>query len=1019
MRKTLLIVVWLLTSLSGVDALAQQRMISGTVSSQDDGLGLPGVNVLIKETSRGVVTDLDGRYSISANVGETLVFSFVGYLSQELEVGQSTVLDVALATDAKVLGEVLVVGYGSTTKGDLTGNISNVKGEDLATVPVVNFQDALQGRMAGVFVQSSSGKLGEGVKIRVRGTTSISGGNDPLYVIDGVPITTGGALGYYNPMADINFNDIESLDVLKDASASAIYGARAANGVVLITTKTGAKGKTKFNVGVQRGVSSPTRTREFLNASEYVELMREGAYNNDLQIYGIDPINNPDEYEGSDLQFVEDRLTRFSGYADWRTGEIDTDWQKQAFNDDAGTLSVNFSASGGDDKTRFFLSAAYDQQTGILIRNDFERISARLNLDHSVSEKFLIGANFSLSRTNNNRLSDDNQFNNPIQLVALAPITPIRDQDGVLYDRPTTTYYNNLIDSENAEWVNVSYRNLTNLFGEYKLSSDLKFRTEFGIDVFNQNEERFFGSRTNTGQSTNGYGLSRWTRIVNYNTNNFFSYNKVFGGIHNLEAILGMSFQRSDQNNTFVEGQEFPLDDLKTLASAAEITGGSSSVTNFSFLSYFARVNYKYGPKYLATLSARMDGSSRFGPNNRYGFFPAASVGWILTEEGFLKGSSSLSLLKLRGSYGLTGNAEIGNFEHLGLYGSASYGLVPGLVPTQIPNPDLTWENTLQADIGIEFGFFSDRITGEIDYYNKNTSDLLLNVPVPATSGFTTQLTNIGKMQNQGVEIVLNSMNVAKPNFTWSTSFNLAKNVNKVKELAPGQSMIPPSSSRFLNAVIIGEPLGVFYGAAYAGVDQANGDALYYSNADRTETTSNYNEAERLVLGDPTPDFIAGLTNTIQFKGFELMFLFQGVFGNQIYDGGGGFFAANGDWFDNSTRDQMARWQKPGDVTDIPQARLGECNGCSASSRYLSDGSYIRFKTLNVGYSFDPKVLSRLKVTSLQVFFTGQNLLTFTDYKGWDPEVSADYLTGNIEIGNDFYSAPQSKTVSLGLNIGF
>jgi TonB-linked SusC/RagA family outer membrane protein len=1019
MRKTLLIVVWLLTSLSGVDALAQQRMISGTVSSQDDGLGLPGVNVLIKETSRGVVTDLDGRYSISANVGETLVFSFVGYLSQELEVGQSTVLDVALATDAKVLGEVLVVGYGSTTKGDLTGNISNVKGEDLATVPVVNFQDALQGRMAGVFVQSSSGKLGEGVKIRVRGTTSISGGNDPLYVIDGVPITTGGALGYYNPMADINFNDIESLDVLKDASASAIYGARAANGVVLITTKTGAKGKTKFNVGVQRGVSSPTRTREFLNASEYVELMREGAYNNDLQIYGIDPINNPDEYEGSDLQFVEDRLTRFSGYADWRTGEIDTDWQKQAFNDDAGTLSVNFSASGGDDKTRFFLSAAYDQQTGILIRNDFERISARLNLDHSVSEKFLIGANFSLSRTNNNRLSDDNQFNNPIQLVALAPITPIRDQDGVLYDRPTTTYYNNLIDSENAEWVNVSYRNLTNLFGEYKLSSDLKFRTEFGIDVFNQNEERFFGSRTNTGQSTNGYGLSRWTRIVNYNTNNFFSYNKVFGGIHNLEAILGMSFQRSDQNNTFVEGQEFPLDDLKTLASAAEITGGSSSVTNFSFLSYFARVNYKYGPKYLATLSARMDGSSRFGPNNRYGFFPAASVGWILTEEGFLKGSSSLSLLKFRGSYGLTGNAEIGNFEHLGLYGSASYGLVPGLVPTQIPNPDLTWENTLQADIGIEFGFFSDRITGEIDYYNKNTSDLLLNVPVPATSGFTTQLTNIGKMQNQGVEIVLNSMNVAKPNFTWSTSFNLAKNVNKVKELAPGQSMIPPSSSRFLNAVIIGEPLGVFYGAAYAGVDQANGDALYYSNADRTETTSNYNEAERLVLGDPTPDFIAGLTNTIQFKGFELMFLFQGVFGNQIYDGGGGFFAANGDWFDNSTRDQMARWQKPGDVTDIPQARLGECNGCSASSRYLSDGSYIRFKTLNVGYSFDPKVLSRLKVTSLRVFFTGQNLLTFTDYKGWDPEVSADYLTGNIEIGNDFYSAPQSKTFSLGLNIGF
>lgn len=1019
MRKALLCIVLLLTTTFSFEALAQQRQITGTVISKEDGLGLPGVNVLVKESSRGVVTDLNGKYVISASSGETLVFSFVGYLSQERVIAVSSVIDINLGTDAKILGEVIVVGYGSITKGDLTGNIASVKGSDLATVPVVNFQDALQGRMAGVFVQSSSGKLGEGVKIRVRGTTSISGGNDPLYVIDGIPVTSNGAIGFYNPMSDINPSDIESLEILKDASASAIYGARGANGVVLITTKTGAKGKTKFNVGIQRGISSPTRTKEFLNSSEFVELMREAGYNNDLQIYEIDPINNPDDYEGSDLEFVESRLDRYSGYADWRTGEINTDWQDQAFNDDAGTLSVNFSASGGDDKTRFFLSGAYDQQTGILIRNDFKRMSARLNLDHSVSEKFLIGANFSISRTENNRLSDDNQFNNPIQLVALAPITPIRDENGVLYDRPTTTYYNNLIDSENAEWVNLSYRNLTNLFGEYKISTGLKFRTEFGIDVFNQNEEQFFGSRTNSGLSTNGFGRSRWARIVNYNTNNFFTYNKIVGDMHNFEAVVGMSFQRSDQSSTFVEGQEFPLDDLKTLASAAEITGGSSSLTNFTFLSYFSRVNYKYGQKYLATLSARIDGSSRFGPNNRYGFFPAASVGWILTEEGFLKGNSTVSLLKLRGSYGLTGNAEIGNFDHLGLYGSAAYGLVPGLVPTQIPNPDLGWENTRQLDIGIEFGILNDRITGEIDYYHKNTTDLLLNVPVPATSGFNTQLTNIGQMQNQGIEIVLNSVNVAKPNFTWNTSVNFARNVNEVKELAPGQESIPPSSSRFLNAVIIGEPLGVFYGVAYAGVDAQNGDALYFTNAAQTETTTDYNEAERVVLGDPNPSFLAGISNSFKFKGIDLMILFQGVFGNEIFDGGGGFYSANGDWFDNSTKDQLARWQSPGDITDIPQARLGECNGCQASSRYLSDGSYVRLKTLNIGYSFSPKVLSKVKLSSLRVFFTGQNLLTFTDYKGWDPEVSADYLGGNIQIGNDFYSAPQAKTLSIGLNVGF
>lgn len=1019
MRKTLLFLVVLFTFALGRESLAQQRQITGTIISGEDNFPLPGVNILVKGTTRGTISDLDGNFSIQASTGEVLVFSFVGFTSQEVTVGQTSQLNVVLAPDSKILGEVVVTGFGSTTRGDLTGNIASLKGEALSTVPVPNFQEALQGRMAGVFVESSSGKLGEGVKVRVRGTTSISGGNDPLYVIDGVPMTTGGAIGYYNPMSDINFNDIESFEVLKDASAAAIYGARAANGVVLITTKSGKKGKTKFNVGIQRGFSEPTRLREFLNASEYVELMRESAYNNDLQEYGIDPINNPDEYDGSDLQFVESRLDRYSGWADWRTGEVDTDWQKQAFNPNAGTFNANFSAAGGDDKTRFFFSGAYDKQEGIIIRNDFERVSARLNLDHTISDKFLIGANFGLSRATNNRLSDDNQFNNPIQLVALAPITPIRDLEGNLYDRPTATYYNNLIDSENAEWLNTTFRNLTNVYGEYKFTQNLKFRTEFGVDVFNQNDEQFFGSRTNLGLSTNGFGRSRWTRIFNYNTNNYFTYSKVFAEKHNLEAVLGTSFQRSDQYNTFVEGQEFPLDELKTLNSAAEIIGGGSSETNFSFLSYFARANYKYGSKYLATVSARIDGSSRFGANNKYGFFPAGSVGWILTEEEFLKSSSTLSLLKLKGSYGLTGNAEIGNFDHLGLYGSASYGLIPGLVPSQIPNPNLTWEKTGQLDIGVEFAFFNDRLTGEFDYYNKKTTDLLLNVPVPATSGFLVQRQNIGAMENRGFEIVLNSVNVIKPNFSWNTSFNFARNRNKVLELAPGQMMIPPSSSRFLNAVIVGESIGVFYGPAYAGVDPANGDALYYVDEAQTETTNDYNEAARVVLGDPNPRFIAGLTNNFKVGNFDLSVLFQGVFGNQIFDGGGGFFAANGDWFDNSTRDQMRRWRQPGDITDIPQARLGLCNGCQASSRYLSDGSYVRLRTLSVGYSLPATLLDRYKISSLRVFFTGQNLLTFTKYKGWDPEVSTDYLGGNILLGNDFYSAPQAKTVSFGVNVGF
>ncbi len=1022
MKKCLLSAVIILYLIS-MESMAQSRDVSGTVLSAEDNFPLPGVNVRIQGTSRGTITDIDGTYSINVSGSETLVFSYIGFLSQEIEVGDKKNIDVLLQTDAKTLGEVVVVGYGSVTKGDLTGNVASLKGSEIANIPVPTFQEAIQGRMAGVFVESSSGKVGEGVKIRVRGTTSISGSNDPLYVIDGIPMNAGRGIGQSNPLADINFNDIESFEVLKDASAAAIYGARASNGVVLITTKSGAAGRTKFNVGIQRGVSSPTRRNEFLNASQYVEMMRESGYNADL-INGIDPINNPGEYPDSWLEFVENRLDRHSGHTDWRDGTVDTDWQEQAFNPGAGVTNVNFSASGGDEKTRFYFSSAYDKQDGIMIRNNFERISGRLNLDHKVSDRFNIGANFSLARTKTTRLPEDNQFNNPIQLVALAPITPIRDQDGMLYDRPVATYYNNLIDSENAEWLTTNFRNITSIYGEYQITDDLRFRSDFAVDILNQNDERFFGSRTITGQGTNGFGSSRWLRLFNYNTNNYFTYTKSFEEKHQLEAVAGMAFQRYDENFTQVDGQEFPLDDLRTLASAAEITDGESTLTYNTFLSYFTRINYKYDDKYLFTFSARYDGSSRFGDNNKYGFFPAASVGWIASEEGFLRGKEGLSLLKLRASYGLTGNAEIGNFDHLGLYGPVSYGLLPGLSPSQIPNPNLTWESTAQLDIGVEFGLFNDRITGEIDYYDKDTRDLLLLVPVPGSTGFRSQRQNIGRMRNYGVEVVLNSANYASQNFTWNTSFNFARNINRVMELAEGQTSIPPTTSRFLNGIFVGESIGVFYGPNYAGVDPANGDALYYSNAEMTETTNDYNEAERMVVGDPNPAFIAGINNTLTYKNFDLAFLFQGVFGNDIYEGGGGFYAANADWFDNSTLNQYARWQNPGDITDIPQARIGACNGCNASSRYISDGSYVRLRTITLGYTIPTNVVERMKLSSVRLYFLAQNLLTFTNYMGWDPEVNADYLgstTQNMNVfqGNDFYTAPQARTFSLGINVGF
>lgn len=1022
MKRSVLLLVTLMLAFPLI-GWSQNKTVTGTVVSGEDNLTLPGVNVRVQGTNRGTVTDIDGGYSISVSNEETLVFSYIGFITQEVQVDNQSTIDITLMPDAKTLGEVVVVGYGSVTRGDLTGNVASLKGADIANVPVPTFQEAIQGRMSGVFVESSSGKVGEGVKIRVRGTSSISGGNEPLYVIDGIPVTSGGTIGKSNPMADINFNDIESFEVLKDASAAAIYGARGSNGVVLITTKSGTAGKTKFNVGIQRGVSSPTRRNEFLNSAQYIELMRESGYNNDLA-NGLDPLNNPADYEDSDLEFVETRLDRYAGHTDWRNGGVDTDWQEQAFNPDAGITNVNFSANGGNESTRFYFSTSYDKQDGIMIRNKFERISGRLNLDHKVSDRFSIGANFSFSRTETTTLPEDNQFNNPIQLVALAPITPIRDENGMLYDRPTTTYYNNLIDSENANWLTSTYRNINTIFGEYAFSDKLRFRSEFGVDIINQNDDRFFGSRTITGQGTNGEGSSRWARILNYNTNNYFTYTDTFAERHQFEAVGGMAFQKTEDDYTRVDGQEFPLDELRTLESAAEIVEGTSEFTHHSFLSYFSRINYKLDNKYLMTLSARYDASSRFGRNNQWGFYPAASLGWVVTEESFLTGKEGISLLKIRASYGLTGNADIGDFDHLGLFGPVSYGLQPGLQPTQIPNPNLTWETTAQFNVGVEFGLFNDRLTGELDYYDKQTSDLLLLVPVPGTTGFATQRQNIGKMQNYGFEVVLNSANYADQDFSWNTSLNFARNINRVRELSEGQNSIPPSSSRFLNGIFIGESIGVFYGPRYAGVDPANGDALYYTDVDLSETTNDYNEAARMVVGDPNPDFIAGITNNISYKNLQLSFLFQGVFGNDIYEGGAGFYAANGDWFDNSTAAQFDRWQNPGDITDIPQARLGECNGCNASSRFISDGSYVRLKTLSLGYNLPSTVLERMKISSARIYLMAQNLLTFTNYMGWDPEVNADYLgattsDANVFQGNDFYTAPQAKTFSLGINVGF
>ncbi len=996
------------------------QTVSGVVVSAEDNEPLPNITVLVEGTNKGTATNLDGEYELELTSNEfqngTLVFSGVGFVRQEVAVNGRQTIDIELATDTQLLDEVVVVGFGSIVREDMTGNIASVDSEELSAVPVNSFESALQGKTSGVFIQKSNGKLGQGINIRVRGTSSISASSQPLYVIDGIPVISESQsqTADTNPLADLNVDDIESVDILKDASAAAIYGSRGANGVILITTKSGKAGETRINVSYERGISTETNRVEFLNADEYVELFTEAA---ERSPFG--------DLSGSYLE--NNWFDFFAQGTDWQNREIDTNWQDEAFQD-ASNTDFGVQISGGTEKTRFFVSGGFSDQIGIIRGNEFNRMNARLNLDHSASDKFEVGMNLGLSRTENIRVSNDNAFSTPLQAIAQSPLSPVytpQFENGNLTgfsDVPNenTLYYNFLRHVQGVDNNQTVFRNIGNLYANYEISSNLEFRSEAGLDLLFQNEDYFADSNTNVGENTSGYGDSRWVNLVNYTLNNYLTWNQQFNDNHQLTTVAGVTLESSDRYQTFVSGTNFPTDSFRKLASAAEITGGNTTETAYKYLSYFARANYKFSDRYLLSGSARVDGSSRFGENSRYGFFPAVSAGWIISQEDFLSDVEALSFLKLRGSYGLTGNSNVGNFPSRGLYGGTGYAGSSGLVPSQTPNPDLKWERTAQYNIGLDFALFSDRIGGEIDYYVKKTDDLLLNVNVPATTGYTSQLRNVGELENKGFEFVINTQNTTGV-FRWNTNFNIAFNKNKVTNLG-GQVI----EGGFLNRAVEGEPIAVMWGKEYAGVDPDNGDALYYlHSADGKDydagTTNDYSIANNVVIGDPNPDFVGGLTNNFNYRNFDLGVLMQFVYGNDIYNGGGRYQSANGDFFDNQTVDQLNRWQNPGDVTDIPEARLFGSNGSNPSSRYISDGSYLRLKSVTLGYTLPQDLLSRLQLRDVRVYMSGVNLLTFTDYEGWDPEVNTDLydLSNNLNIGNDFYSAPQARTISFGINIGF
>jgi TonB-dependent starch-binding outer membrane protein SusC len=983
---------------------SQEREITGSVTD-NEGLPLIGVNIIIENTNRGTQSDFDGNYSIVANQEDVLVFSFVGFSPVRRPVGANSVINVQLSADTS-LDEVVVVGYGTQSKRKVTDNIASISAEEINNIPVANMQGALVGKAAGVQITQINGKVEGGVKMRVRGIASISSSQEPLYVIDGMPLINDDesvSQAPINPLISLNPNDIESIEILKDASSAAIYGARGTNGVVLITTKQGKAGKSKISINTSNGWSRPTNKLEWLNAEEYIELFTEASTNT----YGAEDTWLTEE--GGYFDFM-------ANGTDWRNLEVDTDWQDLALVN-GSVQDHTVSLSGGSEKTRFFLSGGYNRTEAIVRGNDLERYSIRSNIDHNVSDRLSAGFNAGVSKTRISRIGTDNSFATPLQAVAQSPLSPAYLEGGVIPNNESTIYYNFLMQEYNGNWNSNIFRVLLNTYAQYYFLPDLSFRTEIGYDNNNQTEEYFAGSLTES-SATNGYADANAVQADKYSISNYFNYNTTFNQDYDLDVVVGMSFEESSRSRQFTAGTEFPSDNLQTVASASEIISGSSTRTRYNFLSYFGRATFSLFDKYLFKGSLRYDGSSRFGADNRYGFFPAASAGWIISEEDFLQDSSTFSLLKLRGSWGVTGNAGIGNFASLGLFSGRSYNQRAALYPSQLGNPGLKWERTEQVDIGLDFGILNNRISGEIDYYVKSTKDLLLNQPIPGTSGFPSITRNVGSMSNRGFEFVLNTKNIVTPDFNWNTSFNLSTLDNEVTEL-PGGDIVAG-----LNIVREGETISSFYIVEYAGVDPANGDALFVRNtlnADGTRdrsTTARYNEAERVILGSPYPDLMAGLTNNLTFNSFDFSFTLQGEWGASLYNSGGKFQSGNARYEDNQTRDQLNRWQNPGDVTSVPQARMYRTNGQQDSSRYLEESDFIRLRNLTFGYTLPVEMTQRFSVDRLRVYFTGVNLLTFTDYSGYDPESSYDNLgNSNIQRGITFYSAPPAKTFTIGLNI--
>ena len=1005
------------------DGYTQGRVVTGQVTDAQKE-PLPGVNISVRGSAVGTTTDGKGNYRLAIpSDNAVLIFSFIGYQSQETPVGNRTVIDLTMTEDVKSLNEVVIVGYGTQKKSDLTGSVSSIGSKEIRQVAVASLDQAMQGRAAGVQVTQGSAAPGGGVSIRIRGGNSIQASNEPLYVIDGIPIFpanstyspgASGGVQAQNALANLNPGDIESIEVLKDASATAIYGSRGANGVVIITTKRGKAGATNVDVDSYYGVQNVARRLPLLNASEFATIGNEARANANRP-----PMFTPEQVES------------------FRTNS--TDWQDAIFRQ-APIQNHQVTVSGGNEGTRFAVSGNYFDQQGVVINSGFRRASLRVNVDKTVSKRLNVGTSLQLSRAWNNQLVTDITRGGVVNAaLVFSPTLPVRDpQTGQFtFDNsavPGSQQVGNPVqDALETRSVILTNRILGSVYAEYAILPELKLRLSGGMDYQAGRRDFYAPSTNNRGRNAFGSAVAEKKDVVTPVGTVTLTYNKAFNPDNQLTLLGGYESQSQMVDFLAASSTNFPTDALlaDNLALGGIIGTPNSGRTFWRLDSWFGRANYTFRNRYLFTATFRADGSSRFGSGNKWGYFPSAAIGWRLSEEKFIQDLNVFSNLKISASYGLTGNQEIGLYQSLSRLNTVRYpfggAIQVGLAPGRVANPDLRWERTAQYNLSLEAGFLNNRIAFEAAWYYKRTRDLLLDLELPRTTGFTTILQNLGSVENRGVELALTTQNTVGA-LRWSTSGNITFNDNKVLELGPGETFrLPPGTGdghlQIGNSSIlqVGQPVGSFFGFVTDGIYQT-GDRILPGNGSVGPGDIRYvdlnndgviNNSDRTLIGNPQPKFFYGLTNNLTYRGFDLNVFFQGVHGNSIWNVNSHELERN-DGATNNIRDVLNRWRPDNPSNEWPSART---RPFILSDRNIEDGSFLRLRNVTLGYTLPAGKLGVRWVRSVRLYAQGQNLLTFTRYTGFDPEVST-LVQSSVAMGIDRGAFPMSRMFIFGVNLG-